>query len=266
MGEGAEKAGGGGISLAAVADIHAPRHLGLFKEALTAMLTQHGQPALMLLVGDVVEKNAHQQMASVLEALEASGLECPILACFGNEEYEESREAYLAYKRVRWLDDEAVVLELNGLKVGVVGSRGALDRPTWWQRTHIRGIRAIYRRRVRRVRELLAGLRADVVVVMTHYAPTYRTLQGERERIWPEMACRAFEAVILEHAPHLWLHGHAHNASVLEARIGDTLVVNVSLPARKAIYVADVAELARRKRRPRGLEAVAPEVGSEFTI
>ena len=51
------------------------------------------------------------------------------------------------------------------------------------------------------------------------------------------------------------LHGHAHKATVLEARLGDTLIVNVSLPARKAIYMAGLSELAERKRRPRGLEA-----------
>ncbi|OYT51427.1 metallophosphoesterase [Candidatus Bathyarchaeota archaeon ex4484_135] len=241
------------VIAAAVADVHAPRYLDLFREALSALFDQYGQPDLMLLVGDVVEKNAHEKLASVLELLE--GLECPIFACFGNEEYEESREAYLSYSRVKWLDDESTVLELKGLRIGLVGSRGSLDRPTWWQRTHIPGIRALYRRRIKVIDGLLDKLKADVVVVMTHYAPTYRTLQGEKERIWPEMACRAFEAVIEARRPHLWLHGHAHRASVLEARIGDTLVVNVSLPARRAFYVVDLAKLAREARRPRGLEA-----------
>ena len=244
---------GGEALLAAVADIHAPRYLGLFEEALSAMLEQHGEPEIMLLVGDAVEKNAHGELGKVLELLE--GLSCPILACFGNEEYEESRDAYLSYGRIRWLDDESAVLELGGLKVGLVGSRGSLDRPTWWQRTHVPGIRATYRRRVKLIDGLLGRLRADVVVVMTHYAPTYRTLEGERERIWPEMGCRAYEAVMERRRPHLWLHGHAHRARVLEARVGDTLVVNVSLPARKAIYVTDLSELANRARRPGGLEA-----------
>jgi len=246
---------GQGPILAAVADVHAPKYLPLFREALKAMLESHGKPDLMLLVGDMVEKNAHEQFKAVLEALEEAGLDYPIVACFGNEEYEESKEAYLAYERVRWLDDESLIMELGGLKIGLVGSRGSLDRPTWWQRTHVPGIRALYRRRVKLLDGLLARLRADVVVVMTHYAPTYRTLEGERERIWPEMGCRAYERLIERHGPHLWLHGHAHKARVLEARVGDTLVVNVGLPARKAIYVADLGELAERKRAPRGLEA-----------
>ncbi|RLI11602.1 hypothetical protein DRO33_03830, partial [Candidatus Bathyarchaeota archaeon] len=186
---------------------------------------------------------------------EEARLSGPRLACWGDEEHEESKGADLAYERVRWLEDEATVLELGGLKVGGVGSRGSLDRPTWWQRTHVPGIRSIYRRRVKLIDELLARLRADVVVVMTHYAPTYRTLEGEKERIWPEMGCRTFEEVMERRGPHLWLHGHAHNARVLEARVADTLVVNVSLPARRAIYVADLGELAKRKRAPRGLEA-----------
>ena len=244
---------GRGPLLAAVSDIHAPKNLALFEEALSRLVSSHGKPDVMLLVGDLVNKNHHAQMSSLLDVL--SGLECPVLACFGNEEYEDSKDEYLAYGRIRWLDDEATILELGELKVGLVGSRGSLDRPTWWQRTHVPGIKALYRRRVKLIDGLLAKLRADVIVVMTHYAPTYRTLVGERERLWPEMACRAFEEVIERRAPHLWLHGHAHKATVLEARLGDTLIVNVSLPARRAIYVADLSELAKRKRRPRGLEA-----------
>jgi len=207
----------------------------------------------MLLVGDLVEKNAHERLPEVLEALEE--LKCPLIACFGNEEYEEDKDAYLSYGRIRWLDDESTVMELGGLKIGIIGSRGSLDRPTWWQRTHLPGIWATYKRRVKTIDALLSQLKADVVIVMTHYAPTYRTLEGERERIWPEMGCRAYEAVIERRRPHLWLHGHAHKAITLEAELGDTLVVNVSLPARKAIYTVDLRALARRARRPRGLEA-----------
>ena len=239
--------------MAAVADVHAPVYLGLLEEALSGLLEQHGKPDLLLLVGDMVEKNAHEELPKVLDLLGELG--CPIYACFGNEEYEESKEAYLSYGRVRWLDDEAAVLELRGLRIGLVGSRGSLDRPTWWQRTHIPGIRALYKRRVKLIDSLLRRLEADLKIVMTHYAPTYETLRGERERIWPEMGCRAFENVMRARRPDLWLHGHAHKAQVLETRIEDTLVVNVSLPARRGFYVVDLSELAARARRPRGLEA-----------
>ena len=244
---------GNGPILAAVADIHAPEFLDLFRQALSELLETCGEPDLFLLVGDMVAKNAHAQLGAVLEILKP--IKCPIYACFGNEEYEDSKDIYLSYERIRWLDDESTVIGLGDLKIGLVGSRGSLDRPTWWQRTHIPGIRSLYRRRVRLIEGLLTKLRADVTIVMTHYAPTYRTLVGERERLWPEMACKAFEEVIKRTAPHLWLHGHAHRATVLEARLSDTLIVNVSLPARKAIYIANLSELAKRKRRPRGLEA-----------
>lgn len=241
-----------GPLLAATADIHAPKNLDLFREALVAFLDELGQPDIMLFVGDIVEKNDYSQVGAVLDVLDEQGVSCPIVACFGNEEYEESKAEYLAYERIRWLDDEVVVLEISGLSVGILGSRGSLDRPTWWQRTHVRGIWATYRRRVRLVDSLLAKLRADVVVVMTHYAPTYRTLEGERERIWPELGCKAFEGVMERRGPSLWLHGHAHRARVLETSIGDTLVVNVSLPARKALYAR---ELQKAPKKPRGLEA-----------
>jgi len=46
--------------------------------------------------------------------------------------------------------------------------------------------------------------------------------------------------VIARRQPDLWIHAHAHRASVLEATLGRTLVVNASLPARREIFVTDL--------------------------
>jgi Icc-related predicted phosphoesterase len=110
------------------------------------------------------------------------------------------------------------------------------------------GIVETYRKRVQRVDELLAELRADVKIVMTHYAPTYTTLEGERELAKPEMACRAFENVIGRRQPDVWFHGHGHKSKKLQTTIGRTLVSNVSLPCANEITVIELPRKAGLER------------------
>lgn len=223
------------MRLAAVSDIHCPMYLDLFQDALERM----GGADVFLLVGDMVLKNDHSQMPKVVSAIR-NVHDGPLIACFGNEEYEQSQEEYRRIGEVTWLDDEATVTEVNGLTLGIVGSRGSLDRPTFWQRTYVKGIWQTYRRRVDVIDSLLAEMKAGVRVVMTHYPPTYRTLVGEREGAWQEMASKRLEGVIERRQPDVWLHGHAHRGRAGEAWFGRTLVANASLPAREEIVLLDL--------------------------
>ena len=231
------------LRIAAAGDIHSPKYLDLFQEALSRM----GKVDLFLLAGDLVYKNDYTQLLPLLETLRRfHGGE--ILACFGNEEYRDTREQYLKLGLLRWVDEEAVTLEVGGLRVGVVGSQGSLARPTSWQQTHIPDISKIYAERVKLLDRLLRELKTEVKVVLTHYAPTFATVKGEDPASWSEIGNRKLEEVIARRQPDLWIHAHAHRASVLEATLGRTLVVNASLPARREIYVT---ELPRRS----GLDA-----------
>jgi len=201
-----------------------------------------GKPDLLLLVGDLVLKNDFTQLPGVISAIREV-YQGQIVACFGNEEFEQDRKKYLT-PEITWLEDESKIVQIGGLKLGIVGSRGSLDRPTFWQRTHVKGIWQLYKKRVETIDSLLAGLDADVKAVMTHYAPTYETLAGESEKAMPEMACKRLEEVIGHGQPDLWLHGHGHKATRLEAQFGKTLVINVSLPAKKEITLIDLPRKA----------------------
>ena len=222
------------MRVAAVADIHSPKFLRIFEEALMKL----GECDLFLVAGDLVLKNDHHQLPGVLRAIRRvyGGR---LMACFGNEEYEQDREKY-GSGDLLWIDDSSTSFEIGGLEVGIVGSRGSLDRPTFWQRTRVKGIWQIYQQRVWDLDRIIAGLRTDIKIVITHYAPTYENLEGERERAWPEMACKKFEEVIRRRKPDLWIHGHAHRATRFETTIGETQVVNVSLPARREIVVKEI--------------------------
>jgi len=223
------------MRIAACADIHSP----IFLEDFSRSLESLGKVDLFLLAGDLVSKDRVEQLSPVLASIRRvyAG---PILSCFGNEEYEQDREGYKEYREVRWLEEEAEVIRTGEGEVGVIGSRGALDRPTFWQRKNLPGIWQVYRERVGRIDSLLAGLRTRIKIVLTHYAPTYRTLEGERESAWPEMACRRLEEVIARRQPDLWIHGHAHRGKVPLVEVGRTLVVNASLPARGSVVVLEL--------------------------
>ena len=65
--------------------------------------------------------------------------------------------------------------------------------------------------------------------MLLHYSPIPETLEGERRDIWAFLGTDRLAAPILEHAPHLVLHGHAH-AGTFAGTIGEVPVYNVSVP------------------------------------
>jgi len=188
---------------------------------------------LVLLAGDLVERGAVHHCKLVVDRIR-SVYEGELLAVFGNEEYDERKEEL---KRlcgdVRWLDDEYVVVALEGLRVAVIGTRGVLDKPTRWQLRNVPGIRELYRKRLERIEELLkkASREAHCVVLLTHYAPICGTLEGENERVWSQLGSRRLTRVIMRAKPDIVIHGHAHNGKRPMVRLGETRVYNVALPA-----------------------------------
>ena len=63
-----------------------------------------------------------------------------------------------------------------------------------------------------------------------HYAPTASTLEGEPRGIYAFLGSDRLAAPIVEHHPHLALHGHAH-VGAFQGAVGDVPVYNVSVPS-----------------------------------
>jgi len=174
----------------------------------------------------------------------------PVVAVFGNEEYDEVEgELRESCADVRWLKDEVALVEASGARVAVVGTRGALDEPTRWQARNVPNIREIYERRLALIERLLAEAKrgADYVVLLTHYAPLCSTLEGEPTRIWSQMGSRKLTRIIMQAGPDAVIHGHAHNSVKLRTTLGRAEVYNVALPATKGVTLVEL--------RPRGLES-----------
>ncbi len=234
--------------IAAMGDVHGRQNIGLVKEASDRL----GKCDLILLAGDITDSNDLDQFGEVASALRQES-DAELIAVFGNEEYDESRPTYKQRFPMIYLEEGAKELVVDEVKLKIVGSTGALDRPTWWQRTNIPEVWKRYKDRTTAIGGLLDRGDADVLLLLTHYAPTYATLKGEREGAWPEMGSQHVENVVMERRPDLAIHAHAHRGEKMavlsrkqrsledfRAAGGSVPVYNVSLPARKKVSYFEI--------------------------
>jgi len=228
------------LRVLAVADIHSPRYLQLFIASLSRVDTKTVD--LVVLAGDSVDRGRVEAFKPVNEVLQRLFSDKPVVAVFGNEEYFD-REAEFPkhYPSIHWINDSCLEIDVKGIKLCIVGSRGVLKRPTHWQSRHIPNIHQLYRERLEKLRNLLrdARKRCEVVMLVTHYASSMTTVRGEPPNILQYLGYPLIESLSPEERPDIAIHGHAHNAKVLNARIGTTEVYNVSLPAKRGVTVID---------------------------
>ncbi|MDK2384569.1 MAG: metallophosphoesterase, partial [Candidatus Korarchaeota archaeon] len=190
----------------AVSDVHAPVWL---KDLENAVSRKQKGEYLILIAGDMVDRGNYKQYRRVVDVLEGLG-DVRMVAVFGNDEYDSVKDAIGEENpEVTFLDDESIVLEVEGWRVGIVGSRGSLELPTTWQKRNIPGIEKIYSERLRVIGEMLRELRekVDVTVLLTHYATTTKTMKGENPRAWRYLGHRGFERYMKEGLVDVAVHG-----------------------------------------------------------
>jgi len=132
--------------------------------------------------------------------------------------------------------------KVDSVRIGIVGTRGSLDKLTFWQKRHKPELEIVYRERPKVIKSLIRELRrhADIIILVSHYAPVFATVKGEPEKVYPYMGSREMERAIKEVKPDVVIHAHAHNARVVEAVVDGVKVYNVSLPARKGVSLIEV--------------------------
>ena len=221
--------------IACVSDVHSPQY---FDEFVRAMDNLRIKPDLFLMAGDMIDRGKTEEFEKIHNVLFGK-IYCPIVACFGNNEYAQLREEMKEkYPDIKFLDDESLILEIQGIRVGIVGSTGSLDRPTTWQKRNIPDIEKIYEERVKLVDKLLAELKADFKILLIHYSPTYKTLEGEDPRFYANLGSEKYEKVLVERKPDLVIHGHSHNG-IKKAWIDTVPIFNVAFPANKEVVTID---------------------------
>ena len=220
------------LRIAAAGDIHCAEPL---RERITREFAALDAD-VVLLAGDLTTHGEPGEAAVLADA--CRGLSTPVFAVLGNHDYHADRcdevVATLADAGVRVLQREAVVVEVNGFDLGIVGTKGFVggfpgaEIPDFGESL----LRDVYRETSREVGALEAGLEEIAGchrrVVLLHYAPVAETLVGEPEVIWAFLGSGRLAAPIGAHRPDLVVHGHAHRGSFTGA-IGDVPVRNVAV-------------------------------------
>lgn len=236
--------------IAAVSDIHGYKYFTLYIKALSKIGSLKDNIVLFIFAGDIIFRGNVNSALNVIKITRELIRDKTIVACIGNEEYDSILNIlFKRYSDIVWLDDNYHVVNINGIKIAIVGSRGVLDRPTLWQSRNIPGIEKVYRERIIRLRKLLGEVKriSDVAILVTHYTPTFKTLIGEPKHIWPEMGSTRLEKVLIETKPHIVIHGHAHNSKVFYIEVNGVKIYNVSLPATKRITLIDMSTVIERR-------------------
>jgi uncharacterized protein len=248
------------IRIAAAGDVHAAEVHRARIEAAFGSVDRAAD--LVLLAGDLTTHGDPEQAEVLADA--CRGLAAPVVAVLGNHDHHEGRgdevSRVLREGGVRVLDRSFEVLDVGGLEVGVVGTKGFVggfpgsSLPDFGEPL----LRAVYAETTEEANALERGLQeithCDLRIVLLHYAPIEETLAGEPLGIRTFLGSSRLATPIAEYQPDLVLHGHAHAGS-FEGRIGETPVYNVAVHVTGRDF--HVFELDVTPRRPE-IEVEAP--------
>ena len=249
----ATQPGSARIRVAAAGDVHADASRRADLQAAFAGLS--GQADLDLLAGDLTTHGRPEEAQVVADAARDAGL--PAFAVLGNHDWHCNRAdeviAVMEDAGVRMLDRASATLDVEGVSVGIVGTKGFVGG---FPGSHLPDfgeplLRKVYAETTKEVEAIDEGLRAtaacDFQIVLLHYAPTLMTLEGERPEIAAFLGCDRLAHPIADHCPDLVLHGHAH-AGRFDGTIGSVPVFNVALPMKREFWVFELD--ADRPRAP----------------
>lgn len=229
--------------IAAISDLE---QVGSDPEPFLDMIKKAKKTDLFLMAGDIYEYRSPEIYGLILDFLKLAKWECPIVAIFGNREFDEDKDEIrkVCKKRVTFLEEKSIELNIGNKKVGIVGSEGSLDIPTWWQYKNLPNIKKNYDERREKVRELLKKLKSDVRILLTHYSSTYKTLKGEDQRIYGGLGSNKYEDVLRETRPTFAVHGHAEYGIPL-AFVSSIPVFNVAFNVNRKIVEIDPDKLPK---------------------
>jgi Icc-related predicted phosphoesterase len=219
------------VRILAVSDIHSPKYLEEFSRSLSGL----EKPDVFLLAGDIIHFGKTSEYRNVIDAIDAHlGTGFPIIACFGNEEHEETREELvdMMNKRVIILDEEATGINVGTQRIGIIGTAAPHNR--YYSRgVQDERISNIFKKRVTRMSQLLEATErdADLIILLSHYSPLVESNNQDDMDSFSWWISQAINDV----QPNLVIHGHIHFSERLEVTVGKTRVINVAFPASKKI-------------------------------
>ena len=230
------------IRVAAIGDLHVGGDCG---EALPmAELCRVSDDAdVLLLAGDLTKCGAREEAACLARTL--ATIEIPVLAVLGNHDYHADEApavaAALREAGVHLLEDGPRIIEVDGARVGIAGTKGfgggfagacGSDFGEPEMKAFIRTTQA----HASRLERELTALEADVRIAVLHYSPIPETLQGERLEIYPFLGSYLLAQAIDRGGADLVVHGHAHAGSERGVTPAGVRVRNVAMPLIRQPY------------------------------
>ncbi|MFF4495149.1 metallophosphoesterase family protein [Streptomyces sp. NPDC001546] len=224
--------------VAAVGDIHlGPDSAGRLRPAFETL----GDCAdLLLLAGDLTRHGTRREAAVV--AREVAGLPVPVVAVLGNHDYESGEEEAVTEELrtagVRVLEGDGVVLDVDGTRVGVAGTKGfgggfAGRSASEFGEQQMKAFMRYSRSCAEGLAGGLRGLRpagSGLRIALTHYAPVPDTLAGEPTEIFPFLGSYLLAEAMDSEGADLAVHGHAHLGTEHGMTAGGIPVRNVAMP------------------------------------
>jgi Icc-related predicted phosphoesterase len=196
----------------------------------------HQRADVLVVTGDITNGGRIVEVELAAELFRLAQL--PIISVLGNHDRRSMRMR--AFKRtlelagVTILDGSAIVLDA-GHRIGFAGVEGSgggfwpVEGPDTLSRRACQALAVRARREAARLDAALAGMQADVKIVVTHFAPTISTLGREPVVKYPLLGNSELGKVIDRHDVDLVLHGHAHLGNAIGRTAGGTLVRNVAI-------------------------------------
>lgn len=210
---------------------------------------------LVLISGDLTDTGLASEVRPLISRIK-DATSAPVIVVLGNHDYARGNsEAIAGIVReagFHVLDPGSVVLDLNGMRVGVAGTKGFWGSGWAGKRIDLHGeieLKYVKEGLAREVDCLVSELKsietADYRIVLLHYSPTITTLGGEPEYILAFLGAAAMAVPIANSDVDLVVHGHVHRGKA-RGRIGAIPVCNAALPAN--LNMVSRVEILYRKR------------------
>ncbi|GIF08631.1 metallophosphoesterase family protein [Actinoplanes siamensis] len=230
------------IRIAAVGDVHVDKDVvGRYRPALEEL---PDQADALLIAGDLTRHGTVEEAECF--ATEFGGLAVPVVVVLGNHDHQSDQQEgltkVLTDAGITVLEGDATVLELNGHRLGIAGTKGFGGGFNGACASNFgeREMKDFVGTSERYAAALRAALRSveecDALVALTHYAPVPETLAGEPPEIFAFLGCYQLGQAIDEAPTTLALHGHAHHGSERGRTPGGVPVRNVAHPVIKQAY------------------------------
>ncbi len=223
------------IRIAAVGDIHlGEKSRGAFRPAFEEL---PNCADVLLLAGDLTRHGTAAE-AKVL-ADEVADLGVPVIAVLGNHDWHSDAAdqvtGALYDVGVQVLEGTGTVLEIDGCRLGVAGTKGFCcgfpgRQASEFGEPEMRAFVAHARNLAEAFGDALLQLECDIRVGLTHYSPVKDTLAGEPPEIHAFLGDYHLAEALDNAKADLAVHGHAHAGSPRGLTAGGVRVRNVAHP------------------------------------